>query len=249
MKKTESPLVDKTYILKNGVAPLSYMISSRNSHRSPLYFFDEDKKQNRALRYSVNQKSPFEDEQDGNAILEPITFVDGALHVPRTNQVLQKFLEIHPEYGTTFEEVNTEKDAFNDMDILNYSLDAQIAARELPLEMLESVARVLLGSNIDKMSTVELKRDVLVYAKNNPSSFLEMLNDPMLELQNKCVKFFESGLLVMKNKNKDVYFNLPQNKKKLLTVPYGEDYVYIVSSFMQSDEGLEVLRLLENKMS
>lgn len=249
MKKTESPLVDKTYILKNGVAPLSYMIASRNSNRYPLYFFDEDKKQNRALRYSVNQQSPFEDEQDGNAILEPITFIDGALHVPRTNQVLQKFLEIHPEYGTTFEEVNTEKDAFHDMDILNYSLDAQIAARELPLEMLESVARVLLGAKIDKMSTVELKRDVLVYAKNHPMGFLEMLNDPMLELQNKCVKFFESGLLVMKNKNKDVYFNLPQNKKKLLTVPYGEDYIYIVSSFMQSDEGLEVLRLLENKMS
>lgn len=247
MKKTDSPLVDKTYILKNGVAPLSYMIASRNTARSPLYYFDEDKKQNRALRYAVNQKSPFEDEQDGNAILEPITFIDGALHVPKNNPVLQRFLELHPEFGTTFEEVNIEKDAYKDVETLNYSLDAQIAARELPLELLESVARVLLGAKIDKMSTVELKRDVLVYAKNNPVSFLEMLNDPMLELQNKCAKFFEQGLLMLRNKNKDVYFNLPQNKKKLLTIPYGEDAIYIVSSYMQSDEGLEVLRLLENK--
>lgn len=249
MKKQESPLVDKTYILKNGVAPLSYIIASRNSVRSPLYYFDEDLKQNRSLRYAVNQKSPFEDEQDGNAILEPIAFIDGVLHVPRTNQVLQKFLELHPANGDVFEEVNTEKDASEEVDILNYSLDAQLAARDLPIELLESVSRVLLGSRIDKMTTAELKRDVMVYAKNYPVSFLEMLNDPMLELQNKCAKFFEAGLLVMKNKNKDVYFNLPQNKKKLLTVPYGEDHIYIVSSFMQSDEGLEVLRLLDNKMS
>lgn len=249
MKKTEAPLKDKTYILKNGVAPLSYMIASRNSNRSPLYYFDEDKRQNRALRYARNQQSPFEDEQDGNAILEPIAFIDGVLHVPRTNQVLQKFLELHPEFGSVFEEVNTERDAYSEVEKLNYSLDAQLAARDLPIELLESVSRVLLGAKIDKMTTAELKRDVLVYAKNHPISFLEMLNDPMLELQNKCAKFFEEGLLVMKNKNKDVYFNLPQNKKKLLTVPYGEDYIYILASFMQSDEGLEVLRLLENKMS
>jgi hypothetical protein len=233
--------------LKNGVAPLSYMIASRNGKRSPLYHFDG--KTNRALRYARNQQSPFEDEQDGNAILEPITFIDGALHVPKNNPVLQKFLDIHPGNGHIFEEVNTEKDAYSEVEKLNYSLDAQLAARDLPLELLESVSRVLLGSKIDKMTTAELKRDVLVYAKNHPVSFLEMLNDPMLELQNKCAKFFEQGLLVMKNKNKDVYFNLPQNKKKLLTVPYGEDYIYIVASFMQSDEGLEVLRLLDNKMS
>jgi len=247
MKKTETPLVDKTYILKNGVSPLSYMISSRNTARSPLYYFDEEKKQNRALRYARNQQSPFEDEQDGNAILEPVTFIDGALFVPRTNPALQKFLELHPEFGSTFEEVNTEKDAYNDVETLNYSLDAQIAARELPIDLLESVGRVLLGAKVDKMATVELKRDVLVYAKNNPVDFLEMLNDPMLELQNKCAKFFEQGLLMLRNKNKDVYFNLPQNKKKLLTIPYGENHIYIVSSYMQSDEGLEVLRLLENK--
>lgn len=247
MKKTESPLVDKTYVLKNGVAPLSYMIASRNTKRSPLYYFDG--KTNRALRYARNQQSPFEDEQDGNAILEPITFIDGVLHVQKNNPVLQKFLDIHPGNGYIFEEVNTEKDAFTEVEKLNYSLDAQLAARDLPLELLEAVSRVLLGAKTDKMTTAELKRDVLVYAKNHPVSFLEMLNDPMLELQNKCAKFFEEGLLVMRNKNKDVYFNLPQNKKKLLTVPYGEDYIYIVASFMQSDEGLEVLRLLDNKMS
>ena len=52
---------------------------------------------------------------------------------------------------------------------------------------------------------------------------------------------------MLKNK-KDVYYNLKGNKKKLLTVPYGEDPLFILASFLQSDEGLEVLRILEDKI-
>lgn len=237
-------MTDKLYILKKKNTPLTYMLASRNTHRSTLLHFDGTSQ--RALRYAKNQKSPFEDEQDGNAILEPIIFVDGALSVPKTNPVLQHFLSIHPGYGTVFEEVNTEKDASSDIDKFNHELDAQLAARDLSLEMLEAVARVLLGAQIEKMSSAELKRDVLVYSRNNPVQFLEMLNDPMLQLQNTCAKFFEYDLLRLKNKNKDIYFNLPSNKKKLLTVPFGEEPVYILASYLQSDEGIEVLRLLEN---
>jgi len=244
--KNETILTDKIYVLKKKNKPLTYTLSSRNTHRSALLHFDG--KSNRALRYAVNQKSPFEDEQDGNSILEPIVFIDGALKVPKTNPVLQQFLSLHPSNGMVFEEINTEKDATSDIDRLNYELDAQIAARDLNIEMLESVARVLLGSRIDKMSTAELKRDVLVYSKNYPIQFIEMLNDPMLKLQNTCAKFFDFNLLLLKNKGRDIYFNLPQNKKKLLTIPYGEDKNYILASYLQTDEGIEVLRLLENNV-
>jgi hypothetical protein len=237
---------DKIYVLKKKNTPLSYMLASRNTRRSPLLHFDG--KSNRPLRYAVNQRSPFEDEQDGNAILEPIVFVDGALKVSKTNPVLQYFLELHPGNGQVFEEVNTEKDASSDIDKLTSELDAQIAARDLDIDSLEAVARVLLGSKIDKMSTAELKRDVFVYARNYPMSFLEMLNDPMLQLRNTCAKFFEYDLLKLKNKGRDIYFNLPQNKKKLLTVPFGENHIYILASYLQTDEGIEVLRLLENKI-
>ena len=51
--------VDKVYKLKIG-SPLSYTLSSRNHPRFPLMWYDEKNNQNRALRYSVNQKSPFE---------------------------------------------------------------------------------------------------------------------------------------------------------------------------------------------
>lgn len=242
--KNQTVLTDKIYVLKKKNTPLTYMLASRNTHRAALLHFDGTSQ--RALRYARNQKSPFEDEQDGNAILEPIIFVDGALSVPGNNPVLQYFLDIHPGNGSVYEEVNTEKDASADIDKLSSELDAQIAARDLSLELLEAVARVLLGSKIEKMSTAELKRDVFVYARNNPRQFLEMLNDPMLQLQNTCAKFFEYDLLRLKNKGRDIYYNLPSNKKKLLTVPFGEESVYILASYLQTDEGIEVLRLLEN---
>ena len=70
----------------------------------------------------------------------------------------------------------------------------------------------------------------------------------MLEFQATVSKFFDSGLLRMRNNGRDVYFNLSGNKSKMLTVPYGENPTFIVSSYLQSDEGLETYKLLERSL-
>jgi len=242
MKTKEAPLVDKLYKLRRDVAPLSYILPSRNSHRHPLMYFDGTS--NRALRYSPNQKTPFEDEQDKNVILEPIIFEDGFLKVPKTNPVLQWFLEIHPDNGKKFEVVDNEKDAETELEVMNYEVDALIAAKQLGLNDLERIGRVILGRDVTKMSTAELKRDVLVYARRNPKEFLNTLNDPMTNMSATVALMFDKGLLGYRA-GKDVHFNLPNNKKRMLTVPYGEDRDYIVASYLQSDEGLETFKLLE----
>jgi len=247
MKKNKKTFVDKSYKLTKEKAPLSYTIPSRNTKRSSLLYFDEETGTNRSLRYAKNQKSTFEDEQDGTAILEPIIFEDGFLRVSKENQVLQKFLAYHPQNGKSFIEVDREKDASVDVDQLDLALEAQLMAKDLDVEMLETVARVVIGLRVDNLTTAELKRDVRLFAGRYPMDFMESLNDPLLTLQNKCAKFFSEGLLVLKNK-KDVYFNIKGNKKKLLTVPYGEDPLFILASFLQSDEGLEVMRILEDKL-
>jgi hypothetical protein len=248
MTKNEKS-VDKVYKLKKNAAPLTYMLPSRNSRRFPLLWFDEDANINKPLRYAVNQKSPFEDEQDGNAIVEPIIFEDGFLTVPRTNPVLQQFLFYHPQRDKVFIEVNNEKDASAEVDKLNIEVDALIEARQLSLDQVETVGRVLFGRDISKVTTPELRRDILVYAKREPKAFLNMLNDPMLKLQAKVQLFFDKGLLTFRNKQKDVFYNTDTNKKKMLTVPYGEEPMYIVASFLTSDDGIESLKLLENIIS
>lgn len=239
---------NKVYRLVSNKRPLAFMLASRHNRRSPLLHFDEDTGVNRPLRYARNQKSPFEDEQDGNAILEPIVFEDGMLVVQKQNQVLQKFLHLHPGNGTIFYEINKKQDAADELEYVEAELDAQILARELETEKLLTVCRVFLGAAVDKMSIPELKRDILVYAKNQPFEFLEILDDPMLEMQDNVAQFFAASLLAFKNNRKDVYFNLPKNKSKILTIPFGEDPNYIVASYMQSDDGIETYKLLKKAL-
>ena len=216
-------ITDKLYVLKRKTFPISFMLASRNTTRRSLLYFDTKTNTNRPLRYAVNQKSPFEDEQDGNFILEPIIFDDGLLSVPKENQVLQMFLAYHPDNGSVFEEVDTKRDASVQIDSINIQLDAQIAARELDIATAEAIARVMMGTRVDRLSSEELRRDLMLFARNNPYDFLQLLNDPELKLQNIAVKALQDGTFVLKNKNRDIFFNLQDNKKKLMGVPFGED--------------------------
>ncbi len=245
MKNKQQKFVDKVYRLTRNAAPLSFMLPTKNSSRSPLMWFDEEKGFNRALRYARNQKSPFEDEQDGNFILEPVIFENGLLRVPKENQVLQQFLHYHPMNGKKFTEVNNEKDASQEVEYLNYEVDALIEARNLDVAQLENVCRVLFGKNVSKMSTAELKRDVLVFAKRDPRSFLEAIKDPELMHSANIQRFFDDGLLTTRRNDSEVWYNTPTNKTKMLTIPYGQDKVTAASTFLKSDDGLEALTMLE----
>jgi len=244
--KKQAVLKDRTYRLLGVTAPLSYSLNTRNSRRKPLLHFDGQS--NRALRYASNQQTPFEDNQDGNAILEPVVFERGMLNVSRTNPVLQEFLSLHPGNGTIFVEVDGEKDANVQVEDLDYQLEAQIQARDLGIEMLETIGRVVLSLNIDKMSTAELKRDVRLYAKNDPQDFLDTLNDPMLKMQNLASKLVDQKILILKNSGKDIYFNIKGNKTKLISIPFGQNAIYTLATFFQTDDGIEVMTMLENKL-
>lgn len=247
MKKTLTP-ADRIYKLKGSSTPLSYTLPSRNTRRYPLLWFDEESNTNRPLRYAINQKSPFEDEQDGNAIVEPIIFENGFLRVPKTNPVLQEFLHYHPLNGRTFVEVDNERDAQKEVENLSSEVDALIQARQLSIEQLEVVSRVLFGKDPSKYTTAELKRDVLVFAKKDPKAFLSVIEDPMLKLQANVHIFFENKLLTFRNGQKEVWFNTTSNKKKMLTVPYGQDPYFTVADFLKSDEGIDALKMLESQL-
>lgn len=247
MKRKNAP-VDKVYKLLRDAAPISFLLPAGGSRRQPLLHFDESQGVNRPLRYSPNQKSCFEDEQDGNVLREPIEFTDGFLRVPRTNPVLQEFLYYHPANGKKFVEVNEEADAAKEIERLNVEVDALIEAKKLSVDQLETISRVLLGVNTETMSTAELRRDLLVFVKRDPQTFMKMINDPMLKLQSNVQLFFDKGLLSFRNKQKEVWYNTSSNKKKMLTVPFGEDPYYIVGSYLQSDDGIEALKMLETLM-
>ena len=243
--KNKKVFVDKIYKLTRDVAPLSYILPSSHSRRYPLMYFDNETGENRTLRYARNQKSPFEDEQDGNAILEPIIFEDGYLTVYKNNQVLQQFLHYHPGNGSTFKELDKAKEAQDDIDIVQQEIDALVAANDMSLERKIAVARVVFN-NVDKMSTAEIKRDILMFAKNEPAEFLEVINDPDLEIDSNIAEFISNNYLELTTKS--VTLTTGKTKKKLLSLPFGEDPMYIISSWMKSDEGLPTYKMLLKKL-
>ena len=246
--KTTVQRVDKVYKLTRNAAPLSFMLATRHTRRFPLLWVDPETGINRELRYARNQASPFVDEQDGNAIIEPVVFEDGFLRVPKSNQVLQKFLDVHPHNGIKFKELDNAKDAQEIVENMNIELDAMIEARSLSISELETLTRVLFKKDPSRISTDEMKRDILVYAKREPRDFMSVVNDPVLKLQATVHKLFEQGLIKYRNKNKEVWFATKTNKTRLCVIPFGEDPIYIVSSYFQTDDGVEALKVLENLM-
>jgi hypothetical protein len=97
---------DRNYVLKGSKEPLTFTLKSRHTEKYPLTYFDEATGTQRALRYATNQSSPFVDEQKGEVTLRHIMFKDGALHVPRQHQALQKLLSLyHPDLNKRYREV------------------------------------------------------------------------------------------------------------------------------------------------
>jgi len=241
-------LKDRVYKLTRNRAPLSCIIPSRSSRNAALLYFDEEQGVNRALRYSINQKSCFEDEQDGNVVVTPIIFEDGMLRVSKTNPILQEFLHYHPLNGKKFVEVDYGKDAETEVEQLNIEVDALIQAKSLSIEQLENIARVVFNKDVSKITTAELKRDVLIFARQNPTTFLNIVSDPKLKLQSTVQQFFDNKLIAFRNKKREVYFNLENNKKRLTTIPFGVDPYQYLTDWFQSDDGVEILAFLEKQM-
>lgn len=245
--KQSNQIRDRVFVLTNDKAPLSYTLPSRNTKRFSLLHFDGST--NRALRYSRNQKSVFEDEQDDKAILEPIIFEDGVLVVPSNNPVLSKFMDLHPFNGDVFKEVNTEADAAMDIEELNIELDAQIAARGLELDKMLAIAQLVYGSVVNGMTTPEIKRDILLYARQYPKEFLELLSDPDLEDSAMASRALDAGLFTLRNNNKEIWFNMQGNKRKLMNLQPGEDPVSALTVYFESEEGATIAEAVKSKLS
>ena len=81
--------------------------------------------------------------------------------------------------------------------------------------------------------------------KIKSEEFLNMIKDPALKLNAVIQSFFDKKLLTLRNNKKEIWYNTASNKKKLMNVPYGEDPLYIISSFFQSDDGLDMYKHLK----
>jgi len=234
---------DRMYRLKGNKKPLSRMLKSAN-----VYYFDEEKGYERELKYCQNQRTVFVDEMQGEQRMEHIIFRNGMLIVEKEKTILQKFLSLyHPSRDIIFYEEKPALRAANEVDIIELEIDALNAARNLDIDMAEAVMRVEIGSKVSKMSSKELKRDLLIFAKKNPKLFLELVNDDNVVLRNFGIKATEMGIIKLSSDQRT--FSWGSNDRKLMNVPFDEHPYSALAAWFKTDEGMEIYSNIEKRLN
>ena len=241
--KDEWEIKDRLYMLKGGKRPLSRSIKSAD-----IFYFDEEKGYERELKYCQNQKTPFVDEMKGDQRLEHIIFRSGSLFVPKNKQTLQKLLSLyHPHRDNIYEEYKPAALAADEIDVLDMQVDALVAARNVDIDMAEAIMRVEKGSEVSKLSSKELRRDLLVFARNNPKLFLELADDENVMLRNFGIRAVEAGILRLSSDQRNFLWG--SNGRKIMTIPFDEHPYTALAHWFKTDEGMEIYQNIEKRLS
>tara|TARA_R100001460_G_scaffold14182_1_gene31903 strand:- start:27281 stop:28114 length:834 start_codon:yes stop_codon:yes gene_type:complete len=234
---------DRIYYLKGSKKPLSRTVRSSN-----IYWFDNEKGYERELKYCENQRTVFVDEMKGDQRLAHIVFRGGTLMVPKEKTVLQKLLSIyHPMLNKVYTEYKPIKLAEIQIDQLEMEADAILMAREIDIDLAEAIMRVEKGSEVSKMSSKELKRDLLLFARNNPSLFLELAADDNVQLRNFGIKAVEAGIIRLSSDQR--HFTWVSNDRKIMTIPFDEHPYSALAAWFKTDEGMEIYTNIEKRLS
>ena len=241
--KPKWEIKDRVYNLTSNRKPLSYMLRTNG-----IYYFDEEKGYERELKYCENQRTPFVDEMKGDQRLVHIIFRNGSLFVEKEKTTLQKLLSLyHPHRDKIYEEYKPIKEAENQIEILELEADAIVLARQIDIEMAEAIMRVEKGSEVSKMSSKELKRDLLLFARNNPSLFLELAADDNVQLRNFGIKAVEFGIIKLSNDQRN--FLWASNNRPIMTVPFDEHPYTALAHWFKTDEGMEIYANIEKRLN
>ncbi len=242
-KKPKWEIKDRVYYLKGNKKPLSRSIRSAN-----VYWFDEEKGYEREVKYCENQITPFVDEMKGDQRLSHIVFRSGSLFVPKEKTILQKFLSLyHPDRNKIFHEHKPVEVAENQLDWLEFEVQALMIAKDMDIDMAEAIMRVEKGSEVANLSSKELKRDLLLFAKKNPKLFLELTTDDNVMLRNFGIKAVEANIIKLSGDQR--HFTWVSNDRKIMTVPFDEHPYSALAAWFKTDEGMEIYSNIEKRLN
>lgn len=222
-------------------------LPAKHSAKRSLLWFDPDKGYQRELRYATNHPTPFVDEQEGPATLAHIVFRDGALSVPAQNVALQKLLSIyHPLKDKLYRELDVVQNATDELDMIELELEALNLAYSLDVDQIEAILRVEFGSKVNGMTSKEIKRDGLIYAKRRPATFIDLAQDENVQLRNFGIKATEAGFIILSQDQRQ--FSWGSTGRKLFTIPFDENPYSALAAWFKTDEGVEVYQNLQKRL-
>jgi hypothetical protein len=147
--------------------------------------------------------------------------------------------------GHRFKELKPQENAVNELQWMEWEIQALLAARDMDIDQAEAVLRVEIGTSINKLSSKEIKRDLLMFAKSNPQLFMELANDENVQLRNFGIKATEARIIKLSQDQR--VFTWASNGRKLMTVPFDENPYAAFAAFLKTDEGVEIYKSIEKK--
>ena len=245
--KPEWEIKDRVYYLKGNKSPLTLTIPGKHTRKHALLYFDEKTGKQREIRYATNQDSPLVDEQKGEVTMGHVRFLKGTLTVKKEQQNLQKLLSLyHPLRGKLYEEFSAKEEAVDQLEILDLQVDAMNAARSIDIDQAEAILRVEIGSKVNEMSSKELKRDLMLFARSNPALFISLANDENVQLRNFAIRAAEVGIIKLSPDQRT--FTWGSNDRKLMNVPFDENPYSAFAAFLKTDEGVEIYKSIDKKL-
>jgi hypothetical protein len=219
------------------------------------FIFDPEKKVTKAIRYSISEESIYRDEQPSHVELTDIIFTNGSLRVYEDNPTLLNFLRScnynrdnkNRVKGKTalFYEYNPQKIAVEMLEAENLEVDARYKASHMKFSELKGVARAL-KVNTDR-SAEEIRHDMMQIAKRSPRTFLDALDNPVMQRKVEILEAVELGILSIEQRG--VFMETATgNKEQVFIVPVGQDATDTFAEWTLTDkEGEAVYKSVRDK--
>ena len=87
----------------------------------------------------------------------------------------------------------------------------------------------------------------MIFAKRNPSLFINLASDQDVHLRNVGAKAVEQGIIKLSPDQRT--FTYGDTSRKLMTVPFDEHPYSALASYFKTDEGMEVYKVITQKLN
>ena len=249
---TKSTAVKKEYTFKQKEQTETRAVSFKVISGGGIVFkiptrttvYDKDSSRVREIRYCPNEPSIFTDEQSENAQRDHILFRNKMLFVPSEKPNLLEFMMTQPgnkaNGGNLFDMVDNSRSAEEELEREFTQFEAVAMVRDKDLSELLPVA-MFLGINTNRKSA-EIRRDLLMDAKKNPTRFVELFDNPQVKCKSAVLQAIDFQIL---NKKADGMYWFDTNRL-IVTAAAGLDPVDVMTRFCLTEKGAPVYdRLLE----
>ena len=86
-----------------------------------------------------------------------------------------------------------------------------------------------------------------MFAKKNPELFIELAKDDNVNVRNFGIKATEAGIISLSTRQRTfIWVKIDVN---LLTIPFDENPYSALAAWFKTDEGVEVYKTIEKKLS